>query len=109
MFDHQVAHPRVLSMGGSFHISASETMTTASVWGPTCDSIDCVAQRASLPSALRVGDWLSFDDMGAYTRCAASRFNGFELSEVVYTLGSGVVAREVYAALAAFAKTVRKD
>ncbi|KAI5983677.1 alanine racemase/group IV decarboxylase, partial [Pisolithus marmoratus] len=55
-----------------------------SVWGPTCDSIDCVCRRVELP-ALHVGDWLGFNNMGAYTICAASRFNGFQLSEVIYT------------------------
>lgn len=109
MFDHQVVHPRVLSMGGSFHVGASELMSVASVWGPTCDSIDCVSSRVLLPAALRVGDWLAFDDMGAYTRCAASRFNGFELSEVVYTLGAGAEAREVYASLASFANAIEKN
>jgi len=27
--------------------------------------------------------------MGAYTICAASQFNGFEVSRVIYTVGGG--------------------
>ncbi|TFK63153.1 ornithine decarboxylase [Pluteus cervinus] len=98
LFDHQVMHPYVLSLNGSFHVPSSEPYHTSSVWGPTCDSIDCVCPKTMLPSALRVGDWLGFDNMGAYTICAASQFNGFELSKVVYTTG-GKGASEVRAAL----------
>ncbi|KAJ3914197.1 ornithine decarboxylase [Lentinula edodes] len=103
LFDHQVVHPYVLSMNGSFHVPSSEPVCTSSVWGPTCDSIDCVCPKTELPTGLRVGDWLAFDNMGAYTVCAASQFNGFEVSNVVYTLGSGVVAAEVRSKLVAFA------
>jgi ornithine decarboxylase len=55
-----------------------------------------------LPSALRVGDWLAFDNMGAYTICASSQFNGFELSNVIYTTGD-IGAAEVQSVLMAFA------
>lgn len=89
-------------MNGSFHVSPTEPHHTSSVWGPTCDSIDCVSSATQLPSALQVGDWLGFDNMGAYTICAASQFNGFEISNVVYTSG-GVGAGEVRSVLAAFA------
>jgi len=101
LFDHQTVHPYVLSMGGSFHVAPSEPVTNCSVWGPTCDSIDCVCPATQLPGALRVGDWLGFDNMGAYTVCAASQFNGFEVSKVIYTTG-GFGASEVRRALAKF-------
>lgn len=56
-----------------------------SVWGPTCDGIDCViADADQLPSNLPVGAWLWFPEMGAYTRCAGSNFNGMALPDVVY-------------------------
>jgi ornithine decarboxylase len=59
-------------------------------------------KNVALPSALQTGDWLGFDNMGAYTICAASQFNGFELSNVIYTTGeAGAV--EVRSALGAFA------
>lgn len=103
LFDHQVVHPYVLSLNGSFHISATEVTHTSSVWGPTCDSIDCVSPTTELPRALQVGDWLGFDNMGAYTICAASQFNGFEVSNVIYTTGNvgGFEVRNVLAAFAA--------
>lgn len=99
MFDHQKVHPYVLSLNGSFHVPASEPLCSSSVWGPTCDSIDCVCPMTQLPRALAVGDWLAFENMGAYTICAASQFNGFELSNVVYTYGGGYGAKEVRSAL----------
>ena len=54
-----------------------------SVWGPTCDGIDCVMSDVRLPE-LEVGAWLYFPDMGAYTACAGSNFNGMALPDVVY-------------------------
>ncbi|KAH7929223.1 hypothetical protein BV22DRAFT_1003119 [Leucogyrophana mollusca] len=103
MFDHQVVSPYVLSLNGSFHHSTSEPLSLSSVWGPTCDSIDCVCKVAELPSALQVGDWLGFDNMGAYTICAASQFNGFEFSDIVYT-ASKAADEEVRRVLRRFAK-----
>ncbi|KAG5221392.1 Ornithine decarboxylase [Salix suchowensis] len=94
LFDHQVVHPYVLSLNGSFHVPSSEPLQTSSVWGPTCDSIDCVCPSTKLPGALQVGDWLGFHNMGAYTICAASQFNGFEVSNVIYTTGSVGVSKE---------------
>ncbi|KAJ1975696.1 Ornithine decarboxylase [Dimargaris verticillata] len=99
MFDHATVHPRVLASGGVFRTrqedngratsstplsDASALLYDSSLWGPTCDSIDCIAAACRLPQ-LDVGDWLYFPDMGAYTVCAASQFNGFQTSPVVYT------------------------
>lgn len=90
-------------MNGSFHVADDEENRICSVWGPTCDSMDCVSQKTLLPSGLRVGDWLGFDNMGAYTICAASQFNGFEVSKVVHTAGGGPDAFEVRNILGKFA------
>lgn len=45
-------------------IGGSPVSTT--VWGPTCDSMDKISDALSLPE-LAVGDWLVFENMGAYT------------------------------------------
>lgn len=90
MFDHQVVHPKVLTSRGSFISSPSTRFNSAtyeqcSIWGPTCDSIDCVSSKSYLPTnELDVGDWLRWENMGAYTICAASQFNGFKQSKVHY-------------------------
>jgi ornithine decarboxylase len=55
----------------------------SSVRGPTCDSLDCMTKFAYLLE-LAMGDWLYFEEMGAYTVAAASTFDGFDLSHVFY-------------------------
>ncbi|KAG2225069.1 hypothetical protein INT45_003269 [Circinella minor] len=93
LFDHQVVHPKVLSRGGNLTfddknddiaINGDERTFNSSIWGPTCDSIDCLAKEANLP-VLNDGDWIYWENMGAYTICAASKFNGFKQPEVIYT------------------------
>ena len=54
-----------------------------SIWGPTCDGLDCISKEARLPE-LQVGDWLYYDDMGAYTAAAGSNFNGMPLPDKHY-------------------------
>ncbi|AEO56070.1 hypothetical protein MYCTH_2300555 [Thermothelomyces thermophilus ATCC 42464] len=56
-----------------------------SVWGPTCDGFDCVSERATLPCEARIGDWLKYTDMGAYSVTCATTFNGFPNTyEILY-------------------------
>ena len=104
MFDHASVRPRVLrkdtkihrasineegfhrlySNGGDSDIgSADQALFTSTLFGPTCDSIDVVARSVLLPK-LQVGDWLYFQNMGAYTMAASSSFNGFVPSEKFY-------------------------
>ncbi|KAJ9100774.1 hypothetical protein QFC19_005513 [Naganishia cerealis] len=109
MFDHQIVHPYPLTISHSIASAIPRlpgppppnvalpvdlctsmgyrSMEKASIWGPTCDSIDCVRQVVPLPTGLEVGDWLGWGEMGAYTMCAASKFNGMPLAEVYYTDG----------------------
>ena len=47
------------------------------IFGPTCDSIDVVAEKIMLPE-LHIGDWLYVENFGAYTCAAGSEFNGME-------------------------------
>ena len=104
MFDHANLRPRVLRkasnkittiedkngmsvlnpavLPGPVPVPNQELFATT-VFGPTCDSIDVVARSVLLPK-LEIGDWLYFQNMGAYTMAAASSFNGFSPSEKVY-------------------------
>ncbi|HET7756112.1 MAG TPA: type III PLP-dependent enzyme [Steroidobacteraceae bacterium] len=50
--------------------------------GPTCDSIDVIAENLMLP-LLKVGDLIVGRAMGAYTRASASEFNFFPRAAVV--------------------------
>ena len=72
IFDHQAVSPRILSKR-----SRCTKSTQYSVWGPSCDGIDRIAETCTLQGTLNIGDWLYFEDMGAYTRCSATKFNGF--------------------------------
>lgn len=54
-----------------------------SVWGPTCDGLDQILKEAMLPE-LSVGDYINFPDMGAYTLCAGSTFNGMPRPDCFY-------------------------
>ncbi|KAJ2105246.1 Ornithine decarboxylase [Coemansia sp. RSA 922] len=84
VFDHQSPRPRLCSRRGELLDTTAAPLFKSSIWGPTCDSIDCIVPSGLLLPELRIGDWLVFDNMGAYTLCAASRFNGFKLSDIVY-------------------------
>ncbi|KAI8069559.1 pyridoxal-dependent decarboxylase [Gongronella butleri] len=85
LFDHQVVVPRVLLKNNEFcYDKRAEIDYECSIWGPTCDSIDCLSKSTRLP-LLEEGDWLYWENMGAYTICAASQFNGFKKSKVLYT------------------------
>eukprot|EP00286_Rhodomonas_abbreviata_P016086 CAMPEP_0181322620 /NCGR_PEP_ID=MMETSP1101-20121128/19326_1 /TAXON_ID=46948 /ORGANISM="Rhodomonas abbreviata, Strain Caron Lab Isolate" /LENGTH=527 /DNA_ID=CAMNT_0023430547 /DNA_START=177 /DNA_END=1760 /DNA_ORIENTATION=- len=75
VFDHAEVSPHVMGGGKQKQQRANPPTLATKVFGPTCDSIDVVLPCTRLPP-LDVGDWLWFPAMGAYTRCAASRFNG---------------------------------
>ncbi|CAB9512458.1 Ornithine decarboxylase [Seminavis robusta] len=105
MFDHAIPRPRVLNKTG--HNITSDTnedgfrtlempqgdlssddgkspqLYSSTVFGPTCDSIDVIARSVLLPK-LAIGEFLYFENMGAYTSAAASTFNGFNPSEKFY-------------------------
>jgi hypothetical protein len=53
------------------------------IFGPTCDSIDCIAHLIDLP-LLDIGDVLWFPDVGSYTNASASNFNGFQTKKYVF-------------------------
>ncbi|ETS61101.1 ornithine decarboxylase [Moesziomyces aphidis] len=109
IFDHVTVHPKVLTLGHEYAYEPTivspgvavdsgdeaKELQPCSVWGPTCDSIDCVRDLVHLPKGLKVGDWLVYENMGAYTICAASTFNGIRRSEIRYTLGEGQLAETV--------------
>ncbi|KAK3351308.1 ornithine decarboxylase [Neurospora tetraspora] len=84
MFDHQHPVAKILRTGGrtmynsvAAHESSAEDAIEYSIWGPTCDGIDRITESIRFRETLDVGDWLYFEDMGAYTKCSATTFNGF--------------------------------
>ena len=106
MFDHANLRPRVLRQYGKKILAKknesgmeeldvpsdsssdgaankNQSLFSTTVFGPTCDSIDVVARSVLLPK-LEIGDWVYFQNMGAYTMAAASSFNGFTPTEKMY-------------------------
>ncbi|SCV04667.1 LANO_0G11606g1_1 [Lachancea nothofagi CBS 11611] len=94
LFDHQEPTPKILHHNSEFHYwdqeSTSATQNShcenkVSIWGPTCDGLDCITKEFYMKHDLSVGDWLYFSVLGAYTSSAATQFNGFEQTvDVIY-------------------------
>ncbi|GAB1865464.1 Ornithine decarboxylase [Camponotus japonicus] len=61
---------------------ASNEKFLSTLWGPTSDSFDVIVQEVSLPE-LCLGDWLVWEDMGAYSLTFSTMFNGFPIPTVV--------------------------
>jgi hypothetical protein len=60
-----------------------ENLYASTVFGPTCDSMDVLSRGVLLPK-MEIGDWMYFQNMGAYTSAAASTFNGFPTTDKFY-------------------------
>lgn len=58
-------------------------LVPTTLWGPTCDSIDKISDAVPMPE-LKLGDWLVYENMGAYTIAGSCKFNGFPLTTKVY-------------------------
>lgn len=64
-------------------LAQDSALHCASLWGPTCDGIDCITPKCYLPE-MEIGQWLYLEDMGAYTNSASSGFNGIARPLMVY-------------------------
>jgi len=61
--------------------------------GPTCDSLDVLPKPFELPADTREGDWIEFEQTGAYSNALASHFNGFH-PETFVEIGSEAGVRQ---------------
>jgi ornithine decarboxylase len=77
-YDHAVVTPILLG-------EQKETVYKSSIWGPTCDGLDCVVKEMLLPE-LPQGDFMAWRDMGAYTISGAVAFNGIPVPKCIYTV-----------------------
>ncbi|KAL4899193.1 hypothetical protein BDW74DRAFT_171658 [Aspergillus multicolor] len=85
--------PRVLCASGRFYPAVNTNdMHKYTLWGPTCDETDCVLKSVDLPGSLGPGDWLYFPNMGAYSTCLTTRFNGFDSARKVVYVSSDPAA-----------------
>ena len=80
IFDHWVVDPKPFLIDDTLD-ERQNYLTT--IWGPTCDSMDCIKRDVVMPE-MHIGEWVLFKEMGAYTICAGSQFNGFKLPALQY-------------------------
>lgn len=79
LYDHQVVKPILLKKSGQ-----NEKRIKSTIFGPTCDALDEIINSIELPMTTDVGDFIFFENMGAYTIPVASPFNGFPLPKIFY-------------------------
>ena len=70
----------VMTPDGQERSGAPEART---VFGPTCDSLDCLPGPVALPRDIAEGDYVLFHGMGAYSLAIATAFNGYGPGEVI--------------------------
>ena len=94
LYDHYVPEPALFPKVSNSMFSVVENLNdifqnesnekfTSSIWGPTCDGLDCIHTSIELPK-LNVGDWIYWKNMGAYTISAAVQFNGLPYGKPLY-------------------------
>jgi len=59
------------------------SMQTFTLAGPTCDSLDMMKGPFVLPADIGIGDWVVFENAGAYSQALRSDFNGFGHADVM--------------------------
>jgi len=82
VYDHATPVPQKLSVAVAkatgVKVQEDESVIPTAVFGPTCDGLD---QMCNLDSTklqrCAVGDWLVWENMGAYTHTASYVFNGY--------------------------------
>lgn len=64
--------PKALSVSDDLE---AHFLYPSTLWGPTCDGLDCVNKMTTLPE-LEVGDWLYVRNIGSMTISGRTNFNG---------------------------------
>jgi len=60
----------------------SKKLTAYSLYGPTCDSLDCMKGPFVLPNNLKEGDYIEMGQLGAYSLTFRTKFNGFYSDQI---------------------------
>jgi ornithine decarboxylase len=64
---------RAIRIDGDF----SDEWNTWIIYGPTCDPLDMLPVKLSLPADIAEGDFIEFGTVGAYGTATATGFNGY--------------------------------
>ncbi|MEE9454779.1 MAG: type III PLP-dependent enzyme [Paracoccaceae bacterium] len=68
------------------HALRTGKINPATVFGPTCDSLDVLPRPLPLPADLCEGDYIVFKSMGAYVHGVTTNFNGYGQIKTVMVL-----------------------
>ncbi|MDE2464850.1 MAG: type III PLP-dependent enzyme [Alphaproteobacteria bacterium] len=69
---------RTFSVDAAGRVRTRDAAGTAfRVYGPTCDTLDVLPRPITLPQTIKAGDFIVFDNIGAYSVAVRTGFNGF--------------------------------
>jgi len=74
LFDH--ATPQVKEVRDEFGNKIEGQQIKRTIFGSTCDGGDLIYKEYDLPEGTDFGSWIVWENMGAYTCAATTRFNG---------------------------------
>ncbi len=58
-------------------LEKTSRITSFKAFGPTCDTLDVLHYQIELPDTVATGDWIEFQQLGAYSCALRTGFNGF--------------------------------
>ena len=70
----------------------SKKLTSYSLYGPTCDSIDYMKGPFVLPNNLKEGDYIEIGQLGAYSLTFRTNFNGFYSDKIFEVQDSPIMS-----------------
>ena len=79
LFDH--AQPRVKEVRGADGVRLTGAPMARTIFGCTCDGGDIIYKEYEVPDGTDLGAWLIWENMGAYTCAATTRFNGIPFND----------------------------
>ncbi len=79
LFDH--AAPQVKEVRDEFGNKIEGQAIKRTIFGSTCDGGDLIYKEYDLPEGTDLGSWIVWENMGAYTCAATTRFNGIAFND----------------------------
>ena len=79
LFDH--AAPQIKEVRDEFGNKIEGQLIKRTIFGSTCDGGDIIYKEYELPEGTDLGTWITWENMGAYTCAATTRFNGIPFNE----------------------------
>jgi ornithine decarboxylase len=79
LFDH--AAPQVKEVRDELGNKIEGQPIKRTIFGSTCDGGDVIYKEYELPEGTDLGSWITWENMGAYTCAATTRFNGIAFND----------------------------